>query len=271
MATLGPHGPLPQPSVAEEDPPLADQHAHAYQPQLSVGDRRAGLFGALYRVCGCHPWMMRPLACALWGVDVSPLYRTIRLIGSLQGVCVADVPCGSGVALRALASGPDVRYLALDADAGALRRAERHARRRSLTQIRFQRGDLTALPFADGEIDVFLCFGGLHLADDLDRALTEIARCLTPGGLLVGTSFFSDLAPRGRHLFELGARRGHPLPPSREQMYKSMYASGLVEGTLGPDYGFASFRARKSPDGRGPARTSRRAKARSPRRQRGRP
>ncbi len=271
MATLGAHDPAPQPPSAAADPPLADQHADAYDPQLPVADRRAGLFGALYRVCGQHSCVMRPLTRALWGVDVSPLYRTIRLIGSLQGACVADVPCGTGVAFGALAPGQDVRYLAIDPDPDTLRRAERRARRRSLTQIDFQRAELTALPFADGEIDVFLCFGAIHLLDDRDGALAEIARCLSPGGVLVGTSFFSDIGARGRHLFELGARRGHPLPPSREQMYKSMYASGLVEGTLGPDYGFASFRARKPPDTRGPVRSSRRAKARSPRQERRRP
>ncbi len=256
----GAHGPVGEP-ISERlvrDPALADG------PGLSGRDVLAGPLGALYSVCVEHPCVTRPAARALWGVDVAPLYRAIRQIGPLDGLTVADVPCGAGVAFRALAPAEDVRYLAADPDASMLRRAERRARGRSLTQIEFRRAGLMALPFADAEVDVFLCFGALHLLDDLGAALAEIARCLSPGGLLVGTSFFSDAGARARRLFELRARRGRPLPPSREEMYKAIYHAGLVGGTLAPDYGYASFRARKPPDTARPPRRARRPKARSP-------
>jgi ubiquinone/menaquinone biosynthesis C-methylase UbiE len=167
----------------------------------------------------------------------------MRLLGSLQGVSIAEVPCGRGTALRALRRGQDVRYLACDEDSRMLARARRRARRRSLTHTEFHRAQLTNLPFADGEFDVFLCYG--PVVEDGPAALAEIARCLRPGGRLIGAAFFSDIPRRGSWLFRLGARRGNPLPPGREHMYAWMRQAGLVEGTLGPDYGFAGFWARK--------------------------
>jgi len=271
MATLEAQDPPPDPPSQTTASRVGPDDAGKRELESLGRNVCAGRFGALYSVCVERPCVMRRAARAVWGVDVSPLYRAIRLIGSLEGVCIADVPCGGGVAFRGLRPDQDVRYLAADLDARMLRRAERRARRRSLTQIEFQRADVGALPFADGEIDVFLCFSAIHLVDDPGRALSEIARCLSPGGLLIGTSFFSDMGARARRLFELGAGRGHPLPPSREHMYKSMYKAGLVEGTLGPDYGFASFRARKPPDAGGPARRSRSAKGRPPWQSRRRP
>ncbi|MBM3218979.1 MAG: class I SAM-dependent methyltransferase [Candidatus Rokubacteria bacterium] len=48
------------------------------------------------------------------------------------------------------------------------------------------RGDLTALPYADGSFDVVSCCGStLSFVDDPDRALAEIARVLRPGGRVV--------------------------------------------------------------------------------------
>ena len=186
---------------------------------------------------------MQLLGRVVWGIDASVLYHSMRVLGSLQGVSIAEVPCGRGVALRALHRGQEVRYLACDEDPRMLASARRRARRRSLTHVEFHRAELTSLPFADGEIDVFLCYG--PIVEDAAAGLVEIARCLRPGGRLIGAAFFSDICRRGGWLFRLSARRGHPLPPGREEMYAWMREAGLVEGTLGPDYGFAAFWARK--------------------------
>ena len=202
-------------------------------------------FGALFDVCVRHPWGLQPLGRGLWGVDVSATQRSIRHIGSLEGKRVADVPCGRGVAFRVLRAGQEVRYLAGDPDDRMLRRAARRARRSSQTQIEFRHADLTSLPFADGEIDVFLCYGAIHAVEDGEMVVTEIARCLGPGGRLIGTAFFSDMPRRARWLFQLRARRGQPMPPSREDMYGWMAQAGLVQGTLGADRGFTGFWARK--------------------------
>ncbi len=226
--------------------PLAFADRTRSTPASAPGRVRSGASGALYGRCARHPWLMQLVGRVAWGVDASVLYSSMRLFGSLQDVSIAEVPCPGGVAVRALRRGQDVRYLACDEDSRMLARARRRARRRSLTHSEFHRAPLSALPFADGEIDVFLCYG--VLIDDGPAALVEIARCLRPGGRLIGATFFSDISRRGAWLFGLGARRGHPLPPGREDMYAWMREAGLVQGTLGPDYGFACFWARKASD-----------------------
>ncbi len=47
------------------------------------------------------------------------------------------------------------------------------------------KGDITAMPFADGEVDVFLCFHVLEHIPRVDLALKEIRRVLSPSGVAV--------------------------------------------------------------------------------------
>jgi ubiquinone/menaquinone biosynthesis C-methylase UbiE len=80
---------------------------------------------------------------------------------------------------------------------------------RSLQQVELLEADMTALPFADGEVDLFLSYSGLHMVPDPERAVAEMARCLKPGGELIGTSFFSDVTrcPRAARTCSPGSRR----------------------------------------------------------------
>jgi SAM-dependent methyltransferase len=170
----------------------------------------AGPFGASYDFYIERPWLMGLIGRAIWGIDASVLYASMEEIRRVApGATVIDVPCGGGVAFRALEPGQDVRYIAADLCPKMLRRAERRARRRSLEQIEFAAADMTALPFADDEADLFLSYSGLHMIDEPEQAVREIARCLKPGGQVIGTTFFSDGSRRARRIFELGRRRGH--------------------------------------------------------------
>ena len=156
------------------------------------------------------------------------------------------MPCGGGVAFRALSPGQDVRYVAADLDPKMLKRAERRARRADrCDQVEFALADMTALPFADAEADLFLSYSGLHMVDDVQAAVREIARCLKPGGEVIGTTFLANESKRAQRLFELGARSGHALPPSREDLLGWLGSAGLADPTIGPQPGFTSFSARK--------------------------
>src|ERR1044072_7242693 len=48
--------------------------------------------------------------------------------------------------------------------------------------------DVAALPFADGEFDLCVTFNGLHCLPDPPSAVSEMARCVRPGGRIVGDS-----------------------------------------------------------------------------------
>ena len=63
-------------------------------------------------------------------------------------------------------------------------------------------GNVEQLPFADEEFDTALAVWMLYHASDLDRALSELARILRPGGRLVAVTNAAD------HLHELAQLAG---------------------------------------------------------------
>jgi SAM-dependent methyltransferase len=207
----------------------------------------AGPFGAFYDFYIERPRLVQAIGRAVWGIDSSVLYASMEPIARAPaGATIVDVPCGGGVALRALSPDQDVRYLAVDLSPKMLRRAERRARSRSLKQVELLEADMTALPFADGEVDLFLSYSGLHMVPNPEKAVAEMARCLKPGGELIGTAFFSDASRRARALFRAGSYSGHPLPPRREDLQAWLEAAGFEQPTIGPQAGFAAFGGRKS-------------------------
>ena len=121
---------------------------------------------------------MTVVSRTLWGIDASVLYDSMDLLAEIgRGNTVLDVPCGGGVAFRALPSGHDVRYVAIDIDERMLARARARALRRG-ARVEFVAGDMLALPFDDDEADLVLSYSGLHMVSDPERAVRELARCL---------------------------------------------------------------------------------------------
>jgi ubiquinone/menaquinone biosynthesis C-methylase UbiE len=208
----------------------------------------AGPFGAIYDFYIERPRLMRAIGRLVWGVDTAVLYRSIEeSVGAAgEGITVIDVPCGGGIALRGLRAGRDVRYLAGDLSPKMLARTRARAQRRSLDRVRVLEADMLALPFADGEADLFLSYSGLHMVSEPRRAVREIARCLKPGGRLAGTTFLYEGSRRQRMLFEAGGRKGHALPPRRHELLEWLARDGFEDLELAPARGFAAFRARRA-------------------------
>ena len=94
---------------------------------------------------------------------------------------VADLGCGEGY-LTVEAARWASRVIAVDRSPDVLARARSLARRRRVRNIVWKRGELEALPIADGSVDVALLSQALHHAADPGRALAEAARILGPGG-----------------------------------------------------------------------------------------
>jgi SAM-dependent methyltransferase len=131
-------------------------------------------------------WLARPVGALLWGTDTRGLFSTIRTLGALPaGTAVLDVPCGGGVALRGLRRGQALRYVAADLSPTMLDRTRQQARRLG-QDVEVVEADIGRLPFADSEFDLCVSFNGLHCMPDPARAVCELARCLRPGGQLVG-------------------------------------------------------------------------------------
>ena len=149
----------------------------------------AGWGGGAYDFAVEHEWLARPGGLVLWGTDTRKFYDSFRVIGELpDGSSVLDVPCGGGVALRGLRPGQNLRYVAADLSADMLARARTRAAKLGRSDIEFVEADIERMPFDDNEFDLCVSFNGLHCLPDPAAAVREIARCVKPGGRLVGDS-----------------------------------------------------------------------------------
>jgi demethylmenaquinone methyltransferase/2-methoxy-6-polyprenyl-1,4-benzoquinol methylase len=118
---------------------------------------------------------------------------------------VLDAACGTGdLAIADLKAGAGT-VTGLDFSERMLERA-----RRKSTAIDWVRGDLLALPFADGTFDAATVGFGVRNVADLELALRELRRVLHPGGRL---AILEITQPRGllRPFFSLWFDRIVPL------------------------------------------------------------
>lgn len=94
---------------------------------------------------------------------------------------VLDAGCGTGGLLDRLRDMPDVRPVGVDFAPEAL------AFCRSRGHAGIVRGDLTRLPFGDGEFHAVTALDVLEHVEDDRGAVREIARVLRPGGVLIAS------------------------------------------------------------------------------------
>jgi len=109
----------------------------------------------------------------------------VRALGLPRDRRVLEVGCGRGVALPALARllAPSL-LVGLELEPELVEEARRALRCTGLDIPVFQ-GDVRRLPFADGSFDIVVDFGTCYHIADPGRALAEIERVLSPGGLFV--------------------------------------------------------------------------------------
>lgn len=155
-----------------------------------------------------------PLGRAAWrigmGSDLRLLHDAAAEIGTLPaGARVLDVPTGSGVALRGLRRGQGLDVVVADISATMLERAAATARRLGVAdQVTPTVADVGDLPFDDASFDLVVSFTGLHCFPDPHRAVEEMVRVLAPGGVITGSSLFTDTGPRYEPLRRVGTRMG---------------------------------------------------------------
>ena len=117
-----------------------------------------------------------------YAVDRGHQWYDAHLTAVPRGARVLEYGCGTGSAALALASrGCDV--LGIDISPVGVETARAEASRLG-SEARFEVMNAEALDLPDGSVDVVCGSGILHHLD-LDRALTEVARVLRPGGSAV--------------------------------------------------------------------------------------
>lgn len=163
-----------------------------------------------------------------------------------DGAAILDAPCGGGLAFHALRPHQRVRYVAADLSRGMLRRARRVAARRGLDQIEFVEADIEALPFEEATFDLCLCFNSLHCFDRPQAALTEVVRCLKPGGRLVGDSAIRGAGRRYDALIAVYRRAGiFGCVPDLAELGSWLDAAELSDHHLRVSGSIAHFDARR--------------------------
>ena len=123
--------------------------------------------------------------CAQWSnrrANAAAAARTAERIPA--GARVLD--CAAGTGLFSLAAAERAGFvLCTDLSEAMLERAKRKARRKGLSNLRFARRDVTALPDPDGGFDAVIAANVLHLLPSPELAVRELWRVTAPGGRLI--------------------------------------------------------------------------------------
>ncbi|MFI6152429.1 class I SAM-dependent methyltransferase [Kitasatospora sp. NPDC051170] len=142
---------------------------------------------------------------------------------------VVDVGCGNGRFVGRLRTDrPDLQVIGADLSAGILADVARP------TLV----ADAQALPFADGSVDALLALHMLYHLGDIEAGVTELARVLRPGGLLiVSTNSDGDKQELDRlWVRAAGDVLGIPEGPSRVSL-SSRFSLEKASGYLGSAFG----------------------------------
>ncbi|MDP2658986.1 MAG: class I SAM-dependent methyltransferase, partial [Candidatus Deferrimicrobium sp.] len=123
------------------------------------------------------------------------------LVDALPGipspVCL-DLACGTGdVAFLLAGRYPEGVVTGVDLSAPMLAIARERNR---FANVQFEQGDLCNLPFPDGSIDVVTGSYALRNAPDLRKAIAEVHRVLSPGGVAAFLDFSTPESYRLRQL-----------------------------------------------------------------------
>jgi ubiquinone/menaquinone biosynthesis C-methylase UbiE len=228
----------------------ARRRARGLKPGISTRDRNrrifASPFGAVYDFYIRRERLARLIARLAWHSDIRPFYASMATVSAMpEGSTIVDAPCGSGVALRALRRGQRVRYLGYDLSPEMLRRARDRTRKLQLDQVELVEADMEALPLDQGSVDLLLSYFGLHCLPDPAAAVTEMARCLRPGGRLVGSSIVQGTRPLDRLRVRPGAGAYGPVGTAAD-LREWLEDAGFGEVTLDLRGVFAYFGALRS-------------------------
>jgi ubiquinone/menaquinone biosynthesis C-methylase UbiE len=135
-----------------------------------------------------------PFSTAATINDSAALQLIVETSGAGKDDTVLDVACGGGVVACGFA--PHVKHVTgIDMTPAMLERGAKHAAELGLTNLSWQQGDVTTLPFADGAFSiVFTRFSFHHFLEPL-TVLREMVRVCAKGGRVVVCDMYASTDP----------------------------------------------------------------------------
>lgn len=161
---------------------------------------------------------------------------------------VLELGCGTGTTAIALARSVS-HIIATDVSEAMLAKGRDKARDQGLGNIDFVQADAADAP--EGPFDAVLAFNLLHLIEDMDSALAEIAKRTKPGGVFVSKTF---CMPERRNVIWWFIQIGLPV---MQAIGKAPYFAKLSTAELDTaitDAGFTIIETQNAP-GKDPRRT----------------
>ena len=198
----------------------------------------------------CSTLLGRAVCSLVWemGRAETQDYLCAALSGIPEGFSgrLLEVPVGTGILTMPLyREMPEAEITCLDYSPEMLERAK--SRGEGLAHVRFQQGDVGALPFGDGSFDIVLSLNGFHAFPDKEAAWREIFRVLRPGGTFCGCFYVRGQNRRTDWLIRrLYVPKGWFTPP-----FETAESLRRRQETFGPAkvrtvQGIASFVCRKA-------------------------
>lgn len=160
------------------------------------------------------------------------------------GSSVLEAGCGVGAQTVTLAkNSPGAQITSVDISEASIREAEAQVRAAGFSNVRFQQGDIFALPFAPASFDhVFVCFVLEHLSRPAE-ALRALKGLLKPGGTMTviegdhGSAYFHPDSAAARRAIgcqvELQRRAGGNAMIGR-QLYPLLAQAGFADVRVSP-------------------------------------
>ena len=188
----------------------------------------------------------------VWNMDGEKNYQYLER--ALSGVPedftgkLLEVPVGTGVlTMPVYRELPNADITCLDYSYDMMNVAEKRAESLNIRNVRFQQGDVGALPFEDESFDIVLSLNGFHAFPDKEAAYRETRRVLKKGGTFCGCFYVQGGCKRTdwfiRHLYQ---PKGFFTPPyETEESLRKRLSKIYSEAVVVREEGIGCFRCRK--------------------------
>jgi len=188
-----------------------------------------------------------PLALFVAGYTFNQEVQKVEHALDLRpGDTVLDVACGHGNFTAAIARRVKPgTVLGLDISGPMLEEAVAKMHRHGPDNVVLVRGDVHNLPFGSGTLAKVNCSGGFHQFPDLHKAITNIYRVLSPGGLFSGSSFAQSRSRLNRRIQDLIESNTDLHFLDLATLGENMTAAGFAAYGSARARWFGYFRARK--------------------------